>query len=131
MIVKTFKGYSNAIQYLIPNIRFNFNSSERTFIILIYLLTVYIVRWKNVSNRRILFENYAKENRFNHMNPTEWYQISRKQIMDDEVHYFVNFHVTNLLLRVLKPLYQRFTEEVYLELWLSFSLKLVWILLNS
>eukprot|EP00026_Physarum_polycephalum_P004297 Phypoly_transcript_04315.p1 GENE.Phypoly_transcript_04315~~Phypoly_transcript_04315.p1 ORF type:complete len:712 (-),score=56.46 Phypoly_transcript_04315:8-2143(-) len=57
-IVEKFKGFSNAIRTLFPEIRFNFAKFTGS--------------WRDMKARRTLLENFAKEHGFDPLNPENW-----------------------------------------------------------
>lgn len=55
--------------------------------------------WRDPAKRKKFFENYAKENGFDSMNPDEWYKQNRAAIMASKViiiyYYFfeINYYL--------------------------------------
>jgi hypothetical protein len=47
--------------------------------------------WNNAAARRKFFEDYAKENGFDPLDPNNWYKISRYKLMALQVFFFTLF----------------------------------------
>lgn len=54
------------------------------FIILLFIIII-IAEWYQVENRRAFFVNYANNNRFDHLNPINWYEQPVEKILANEV----------------------------------------------
>eukprot|EP00026_Physarum_polycephalum_P002151 Phypoly_transcript_02156.p1 GENE.Phypoly_transcript_02156~~Phypoly_transcript_02156.p1 ORF type:complete len:735 (+),score=101.72 Phypoly_transcript_02156:694-2898(+) len=87
-IVKAFKGYANAITHLFSDVQFEPSSFNTA--------------WNSVENRRLFFENYARENGFEPLVPENWYSQSGKAIMQSKdaqkVIYFHEGSISRALL---------------------------------
>jgi hypothetical protein len=88
VIISKFNGYAHAIQSLFPELSFCKNSFKRVF-------------WGKIENRRKFFEQYAKQNGFDPLIPTNWYVQFKHNILATKVileftyaralHYFTRY----------------------------------------
>ena len=51
-------------------------------------LFTYTTAWSDPQSRRRFFEDYAKENKFDPLIPSNWYSNDRKKILSTKVFYF-------------------------------------------
>eukprot|EP00026_Physarum_polycephalum_P001164 Phypoly_transcript_01165.p1 GENE.Phypoly_transcript_01165~~Phypoly_transcript_01165.p1 ORF type:complete len:960 (+),score=125.04 Phypoly_transcript_01165:678-3557(+) len=61
--------------------------------------------WENVGNRRIFFDNFAKERGFNPLVPTNWYSVSPKSVKDTKGGIGILSHYDDSLHNALLHLY--------------------------
>eukprot|EP00026_Physarum_polycephalum_P001627 Phypoly_transcript_01629.p1 GENE.Phypoly_transcript_01629~~Phypoly_transcript_01629.p1 ORF type:complete len:1030 (-),score=139.53 Phypoly_transcript_01629:75-3164(-) len=93
IILKKFRGYFKALRQLFPEI--NFNSS----------INSQASAWHEIANRRKFFENYARENKFDPLNPNNWYAQPKQKFMAVQGAYRVISYHNNSFFRSLLDLF--------------------------
>ena len=68
-----------------------------SFHLLVHSLNLILASWNEPGNRRKFFENYAKENDFNPLDPRGWSVQPRKKLMSVRVCPFVSFLLVSFL----------------------------------
>jgi len=85
----------------------NFGLVSRFFFVLFPIIYFYplVAPWKENKNRRLLFEDYAKQNGFDPLHPENWYLQPKHKVMAIKAIYQVIEHYNYNLPKALTSVF--------------------------